>query len=156
MRLLKVLVLVLVFGVGVGFGLVGTAEANCDLKASVKVKNYLDQTLTLKDYPLAWGKWDTEPPKTIPPNGAITFQASGVCGTASGTEGTVKYQIGDDSTNWITIGFDVPWGIGATNTCNLQSSDSLKYDFYFVGNGGSSDCGGNGRILLLDTKLRLQ
>jgi hypothetical protein len=147
---------VLAVGIGACLASAMVAGANCDLKASVKIKNYLGQTLTLKDVSLPWGKWEKEPPKTIAANGAVEFQSSGACGSASGTEGNVTYQIGDDATNWLRLGWDVPWGVGATNICRLETSDSEKYDFYFVGNGGSSDCGGNGRILVLDTKLRLQ
>lgn len=136
------------------FVFAAAAEANCDLKAKVEIINYLDQKLNLENSDLDWGKWETEPAKAIDGDkGLANFQASGACGAAAGTEGHVKYKIGD-SNDWVYISWDVPWGIGATNTCKVKTSDPDLYDAYVVNSGGSSDCGGDGRILVLNIKVR--
>jgi len=84
------------------------------------INNRTDQTLKVQSKHLQWGKWEDVgnfPPVDIPPKtNKGAFRSSGRQGSASGTQGYVVYQLGDDPNAIITITWDVPWAPGAKNT----------------------------------------
>lgn len=94
-----------------------------------KINNRAKETLRLKSADLNWGKFDDSPnqypvkaieaKRTADP----AFRSSGRQGSASGTEGTVIYQLGDNADAWIKIYWDVPWAPGASNSVNTETFD---------------------------------
>lgn len=58
---------------------------------------------------IIWGEWVDSPPPFIPANGGTgTFIARGADGSATGTQGTVQYQMGDQGPT-ITMSFSDPF-----------------------------------------------
>jgi hypothetical protein len=75
------------------------------------------RTLRLIDSGLEWGKWTEDAPKSVAPEmTAAGPHSSGRQGSASGTQGYVTYQLGDDPDDWAKFSRDVPWLAGAANT----------------------------------------
>jgi hypothetical protein len=105
------------------------------------VNNRTDQELKVKSSHLNWGKWDDVgnfPPVNIPAKtNKGAFRSSGRQGSASGTQGNVVYQIGDDAEAIITITWDVPWAPGAKNTVTATTfnEDVVASVEGFVGSG---------------------
>jgi len=91
------------------------------------INNRCDVPLKVKDTHHDWGRWyptESETPKQVPANQTVkAFASSGRTSSASGTEGYATYQLGDDSSAWIKIYWDVPWAPGASNTVNIETSD---------------------------------
>jgi hypothetical protein len=85
----------------------------------------LKLALTGKD--LSWGKWTEDAPQLIAPGVTASGpHSSGRQGSASGTEGWVQYQLGDDENDWAKFSWDVPWAPGAANTYRTDvGSDSI-------------------------------
>jgi len=91
------------------------------------INNRTDHELKVKSKSLEWGKFEDSPnfpPVNIPAKtNKGAFRSSGRQGTASGTEGTVVYQLGDDENATITIYWNVPWAPGASNKVTADTSD---------------------------------
>ena len=96
--------------------------------------------LTLTDSGLDWGKWTMDPPKSVAPSVvAVGPHSSGKQGSASGTQGHITYQLGDDENNWIKFSWDVPWAPGASNTyrTDIGSDDVIVTVSGWNGSGAS-------------------
>jgi hypothetical protein len=98
------------------------------------INNRTNQELKPQSKHLSWGKFTSEP-TAIPAKKTLeAFRSSGRQGSASGTEGTVVYQMGEDPKALITIFWDVPWKNGGNNviktgTFNEDVSASISgYD----------------------------
>jgi hypothetical protein len=89
------------------------------------INNRTDSVLTVKSEHLEWGKWEDVgnfPPVAIPAKtNKAAFRSSGRQGSASGTQGNVVYQLGDDPNAIITITWDVTWASGAKNTVSAST-----------------------------------
>jgi hypothetical protein len=107
------------------------------------INNRCDVPLKLKGSSHSWGRWyptESDQPKEVPAKQATkAFSSSGRTSSASGTEGYVIYQLGDDANAWIKIYWDVPWAPGSDNKVNLEESheDIVVAMEGFVGSGST-------------------
>lgn len=89
------------------------------------INNRTNQVLKVDSDRLKWGKFYDSPnfaPVDIPAmSNQKAFRSSGKLGTASGTEGTVVYRMGDDPYAIITIYWDVPWKKNQNNVIRVTS-----------------------------------
>ena len=83
------------------------------------INNRLNEELKVQSENLQWGKWYDPPnfkPVNIPQKFVKeAFHSHGRESSASGTQGTVVYQIGDNATETISISWDVTWAAGGSN-----------------------------------------
>ncbi len=90
------------------------------------INNRTNQTLKFQSEHLVWGKWADPPnqyPVDVPPKESVlAFRSSGRSNSASGTEGYVVYQVGDESETTVTIYWDVPWAAGSSNKVTTKTS----------------------------------
>jgi hypothetical protein len=93
------------------------------------IENLTGETLKVKSHKLEWGKFYDPPnqsPVDIPAGEKMkAFRSSGKDGAASGTEGTVVYQLGNKENETLEIYWDVPWG-SSTNTLKVTTYDRKK------------------------------
>ena len=92
------------------------------------INNRTHETLKALPIDLRWGKCYDSPnvcPVDVPSKEVVTpaFRCSGKRGSASGTEGTATYQMGDDEKAWIKIYFDVTWCWGCSNKMHVEAFD---------------------------------
>ncbi len=109
---------------------------------NISINNRTSYDLKVAKSALDYGVFKTGP-KTIPKGASIpAFTATGKPYTPlQGTEGTVVYQVGDDTTATVTIYFNVP-ALSADNAVNVTSSneDIAAQRDGFVGEGDSETC----------------
>ncbi|GAA1459255.1 aegerolysin family protein [Nocardiopsis exhalans] len=90
------------------------------------INNRTKQTLKVQSESLDHGKWYDPPnhyPVDVPSKETVlAFRSSGKSDTATGTQGQVVYQIGDDAEATVTISWDVPWLAGSSNTVTTKTS----------------------------------
>ncbi|MER5543471.1 aegerolysin family protein [Streptomyces sp. NPDC001118] len=107
------------------------------------IENLTAAPLKVKSKELYWGKWvdrgNHEPIEIPAGERRQAFRTSGRQSSASGTEGKVVYQIGDEQTATVEIYWDVPWVSGSSNTVRVTPSN--KYILApmegFVGSGST-------------------
>ena len=118
-------------------GLKGENLKSENIQMICTVNNRAKQELKVQSKDLDWGKFTAEP-VAIPSKAVLpAFRSTGRQGSASGTQGKVVYQIGDDAAAIITISGDVPWAPGASNkvTTSTFSEDVGASIAGFVGSG---------------------
>ncbi|WP_411141612.1 aegerolysin family protein [Streptomyces sp. x-80] len=92
-----------------------------------QLKNLTGGLLKLKYEHLDWGKWtdlgNHAPVDLEKKFDGEAFRSSGRQSTATGTTGTVIYQLGDNPDQWVKIYWSIPWVTGSTNTLELSTYD---------------------------------
>jgi hypothetical protein len=103
------------------------------MQCNINIQNTTGGLMSLSSSPLSWGKWNSSPVAQIKNGTQSSCQAMGAKGSATGTQGSVTYQLPDNQTS-ITINFDIPYsgsnggglsisGPGAS-TYSAQETDS--------------------------------
>lgn len=90
------------------------------------LRNDTGAAITNTGSPLSWGKWQTSPPTQIDSGTTAHFKASGRANSATGTEGSVTYQLPDNLTS-ITINFDIPYSGANTGGMVMTGSGASMY-----------------------------
>ncbi|MFD5088690.1 hypothetical protein ACFWOG_39555 [Kitasatospora sp. NPDC058406] len=93
---------------------------------AVSINNRTKVVLKVQNYELEAGTWKGVgdfPPVDVPPggNGPAAFHCSAKEGTASGIEGYVIYQMGEDPSTTIKITWWLLWG--GSNDIKIEPSD---------------------------------
>ena len=100
------------------------------------VENKTGDDLSVIDSHLTWGKW-VDTPGSVPAHGEDKFKSSGAAGSATGTEGWVKYSMGDTG-DTVTVRWDIPYM--GSNTFSISCSNpNIKTEA-----DGSAHCNGCG------------
>lgn len=82
---------------------------DCSEYFRVTIQNNSGYTMTLTGQNESHGKWVSNPTNSISNGGQGGFWASGVCGTWTGVQGSVVYQLNDADTTSLTIEFYKPF-----------------------------------------------
>ena len=108
----------------------------------ITINNRTTERLRLVRTDLPWGRFRDGPvPEIGPKEERKAFVATGSIGPA-GTEGTVVYQLGDDTDVTVSVYFDIPTRPFSRNTVTADASDedvSAKVDG-LNGGGATESC----------------
>ena len=101
---------------------IGEKQMSEDVKIMMFMFNETNNDLEYDSNHLEYGKFE-QPPKTISANrGDRAFIACGTKGTATGTEGWVKYKL-SKTDYYVTTEFDIPYS--KSNKIIIKTSDEV-------------------------------
>jgi hypothetical protein len=123
-------------GLVLTFLLPRSASADCYwILAYYLYNDSASSNLNLVSSSLDWGKWSSEPHRQIGPGTGGSFTAQGRCGTWTGIQGTVEYQIDDGTGDTLHIEFNVPYRGANSGRIWVSGAGSDGYEVEYHGDG---------------------